>query len=151
MRTILLSAVLLCIGCAPAPVTECGLSHDGAEWLTDEVLRRAELEVLQRMPLTAEPRLHDRTAMCHKLEGVVVTARPSGAWVEGEADGQTNCAQKRVWVEYPPQGVWQFGALAHELVHVLTDCDSHDYWTATGINAQLTNIYFTAVPDGVSP
>lgn len=147
----LLFASLVFAGCA-TPSTPCGLERSGAPWLTDDALQTAERELLQRMPLTADERLHERNVMCGKLAGVEVVARGSGAWsagtVEGveEVDGLANCKLKRVELASPPEGVWQFGALAHELVHVLTDCDGHAGWSARGINQQLTNIYFTAVP-----
>jgi len=147
----LLFASLVFVGCA-APSTPCGLVRVGAPWLTDDALQTVERELLTRLPLTTDERLHEPAVMCGKLEGVEVVARSSGAWgaqtVEGgqEVDGLANCKLKRIELAEPPQGVWQFGALAHETTHILTGCDGHDGWSAKGINQQLINIYFTAVP-----
>lgn len=95
--------------------------------------------------------------MCSRLSDVTVIPEKETSLhlnvAEGpaEGDGEANCNNRWVRVAFPPDGVWQFGSLAHELMHILTRCSGHADWTPTGINQQLINIYFTAVPQEASP
>ena len=145
----------LLAGCAPR-VTPCGLRLVSG-WMTAEELRAAERAVLERGPLTTHEDLQDLSAMCSRLADVTVIPEKETTLSlqvsDGPAsgDGEANCREAWVRVASPPEGKWQFGSLAHELMHLLTRCNGHVGWTDTGINQQLINIYFTAVPDPRTP
>lgn len=148
MRAAILAALVAlscCIGCTPPrAISPCGLRLYGANWLSAETLAIAESVTLAHLGKVIPG------DSCAKLKGFEVYALSGGAWdsqtQEGEqvVDGLANCQTRRLELAQTP-GPWQYSALAHELAHVLTDCNGHAGWTEQGISQALVNVYFTGV------
>lgn len=154
MRALRLALLVLltCAGCTPMTVTPCGMAVDRASWLAGD-LGAAEATVREHLALTGDPRLQ---SSCAALDGVTVLTRAPGSWEHADADaagavvevdGLADCDLRTITLTHHAGEPWQFGSLAHEMTHQLTECDGHRDWDAKGIRQALTNIYFTTVPD----